>query len=77
MFDTIKEEDMLNYYLHKYALSDISYQDYKSAVEANMKAKDKTDEEILSDVKDIIDNFNKGVNREIHIEENKQIVVLE
>jgi hypothetical protein len=32
MFENIREEDMLNYYLHKSVFSDVSYQEYRNQV---------------------------------------------
>lgn len=61
MFKNIREEELLNFYLHKTTFSDISYNEFKASIEASIESQSKTEEEILEDVKNIIDKFNKQI----------------
>lgn len=60
MFENIQEEYMLNFYLHRYVMSNVSYDEFKENVLNKVIASNKSDEEILLEVKEIIDTFNKG-----------------
>lgn len=60
MFENIQEEYMLNFYLHRYIMSNVSYDEFKENVLNKFIASNKSDEEILLEVKEIIDTFNKG-----------------
>ena len=51
---------MLNFYLHRYVMSNVSYDEFKENVLNKVVASNKSDEEILLEVKEIIDTFNKG-----------------
>lgn len=51
---------MLNFYLHRYVMSNVSYDEFKENVLNKVIASNKSDEEILLEVKEIIDTFNKG-----------------
>lgn len=60
MFENIQEEYMLNFYLHRYVMSNVSYDEFRENVLNKVIASNKSDEEILLEVKEIIDTFNKG-----------------
>lgn len=60
MFENIQEEYMLNFYLHRYIMSNVSYDEFKENVLNKVRSSNKSDEEILLEVKEIIDTFNKG-----------------
>lgn len=60
---------MLNFYLHRYIMSDVSYEDFRETVIANINSSNKSEEEILAEVKEIIDGFNQEVKDEVVNEE--------
>ena len=69
MFENIQEEYMLNFYLHRYVMSEVTYEEFRTTVIAQINSSNKSEEEILAEVKEIIDGFNQEVTDEVVNEE--------
>lgn len=50
-------------------MSDVSYEEFRETVIANINSSNKSEEEILAEVKEIIDGFNQEVKDEVVNEE--------